>query len=287
MTDVEPPMHDAPSPQQAAHRRRWPWIVLVVVVAVVGTFAGAVVWSFRAENRPIPSFASLAQTPDPTLSGTVAYFDAQGRCVRIVAAAGQPSKSVYCLPAEGPQQWVTVGKPAGPQLVWRPDGRLEITMFRMKPDPNAKTARPLTAGWQRIVDVRTGAVEDVPAAQVPSTPVGWPDTTTSPSGQKVAYTFNAMNGSATVTLTDTSGTRTLLSVQGPGKYGYQFGPVFFAPNWKWIAATDTANGRILVITPADPSVTRVLVESPGFGAGGGTAGPTFAVSSTNYLTSAK
>jgi hypothetical protein len=94
-----------------------------------------------------------------------------------------------------------------------------------------------------------------------------------------------MTGRVKVTLTDANGTRTLLSAHGPGEYGYQFGPVFWAPNWEWIAAAD--DGRILVITPNDPAVTRVLVTGSGGGAGGGTAGPTFAVTSANLLASGK
>ena len=57
-----------------------------------------------------------------------------------------------------------LGKEQGPQLVWRDDGRLEITMFRMT-DPPGPSFEP---GWQKVVDVRTGEVEDVPAADVPS-----------------------------------------------------------------------------------------------------------------------
>ena len=238
----------------------------------------------RPRGSAVPTFASLADHADRSLGGTVAYYDQRTGCIRIVAAAGRPSKKVWCLPAEGPSTWVEEGKPVGPQLVWRPDGRLEVTMFRMKPEPGSdkKSAPPLTPGWQKIVDVRTGAVEDVPAAKVPSTPNSTTEATVSARGERVSFTADAQTGKVKVTLTDASGARMLLSVHGPGEYGYDFGPVFWAPNWKWIAAAD--DGRILVITPTNPPVTRVLVTGSGGGAGGGTAGPEFAVTDANILT---
>jgi hypothetical protein len=280
-------LHAAPPPQRGSRRRRWIWVALGAVVGLVAVFAvvvglGIVIFHAR-EGRPVPTFASLAEHPDSSLEGTVAYYASQTGCVRIVAAAGQPSKDVWCLPAEGPSTWVKQGKPVGPQLVWLPDGRLQVTMFRMKPKPGSeKSAPPLQPGWQKIVDVGSGAVEDVPAAEVPSTPNLTTQPTVSPRGERIGTTINGMTGQVKVTLTNATGTRTLLAAHGPGEYGYQFDPAFWAPNWKWIAGSD--DGRILIINPTDPAVTRVLVTGTGGGAGGGTAGPTFAVTTANVLT---
>ena len=157
-------------------------------------------------------------------------------------------------------------------------------MFRMHPGPGAKSPA-LSAGWQKVIDVRSGKVEDVPAAQVPSTPLPATGPTVAPDGRTVSYSFDASSGRAKVTLRDNTGSRTLLSVHGPGEYTYEFGPVFWAPNWQWIVATDRQ--RILVITPDTPSTTRVLVAGSGGGLGGPPAGPAFAVTSADLLTSAK
>ena len=266
-------------------RRRWIRITLGVIGGAIALFMIVSILAiaiFHArEGRPIPTFVSLAEHPDGSLQGTVAYYDSQSRCVRLVAAAGRPSKTLYCLPAESTSTWQELGKPAGPQLVWLPDGRLEVTMFRMTPGPGQKTPLVLKPGWQKIIDPHTGTVENVPAAKAPSTPNTTSEPTVSPGGQKVSYTLDGSSGKVEVILSDRSGTRTLLSAHGPGEYGYQFGPVFWAPNWKWIAAAD--DGRVLVITPTDPPVTRVLVTGSGGGAGGGTAGPSFAVTSENLL----
>lgn len=281
------PERTVPAPRRH-RRRRGLAIALVVVVGgvvafLVAAWIGILVFHAR-EDRPLPEFPALATEPDPALHGTVATYAPDTGCVRLVAAAGRPTRDVYCLPEEGPDVWVEEGKPVGPQLVWLPDGRLEVTMFRMAPGPGTKTAPPLTAGWQRIVDPRTGAVEEVPADRVPSRPDEWPGATTDPSGRTVEVDFDPTTGTAEVALESDGRSRTLLSVHGPGEYTYSFGPAFWAPDGQWIAAADT--GRILVITPGRPARTRVLVTGVGEGAGGGTAGPWFAVTADDVLTAA-
>jgi hypothetical protein len=259
------------------------WIALVVAGSLVVAFvlAGMLSMSiFHArERRPIPPFASLADQPDASLQGTVAYTWGADRCVRVVAAAGQPSRDVYCLGTWQPDpNAVTVGKETNaPQLVWRADGRLEITMFRMSVAPETRGKPPVyTAGWQKVVDVRSGVVEDVPAAQLPPGPDVATRPTVDPSGRRLDWTVNGLKGQAKVTLTDELGSRTLLSAQGPGEYGYSIYSVFWAPNWQWIAADD---GRVLVITLGEPPVTRVLVD----GGGGWADFPTFAVTAQNLV----
>ena len=286
---MESPVLDTPTPAErpSRRRRRWPWITIGVIVGLLAAFSIVVAVGIRIahwqESRPIPTFDSLAEHPDASLSGTVAYYDSQSGCIQLVSATGQPSKQLWCLPKEEPSTWVKDGKPAGPQLVWRDDGRLEVTMFRWASPAGEKTAPELRPGWQKIIDARSGAVEDVPAADVPASPNTTTEPTTSPRGERVTSTSDPSTGEVQVDLTDASGTtRTLLSAHGPGEYTYQFGPVFWAPDYEWIAAAD--DGRILVITPDEPSMTRVLRTGTGGGAGGGTAGPAFAVTSEDILT---
>jgi hypothetical protein len=285
-----PQLENEPPIERPPRRRHRVRVAVAVVVSAVALFwvvvgLGMVIYHWQ-ESRPIPSFASLADHPDPSLSGTVAYYDSQSGCIRIVAAAGQPSQQVWCLPKEGPSTWAEVGKPAGPQLVWRTGGRLEITMFRWTATADNKTAPTLRPGWQKVIDLRTGAVDNTPTAEVPSSPNLTTEPTTSPSGDRITWTTDPPTGKAKVFVTDASGSkRTLLAVHGPGEYTYQFGPVFWAPNYQWIAAAD--DGRILVITPTAPAVTRVLRTGTGGGAGGGTAGPPFAITTENILTPSK
>lgn len=261
--------------------RSWTWTLLIVGVALVAAVGAVLVFAQLDEGRPVPDFPALADKPDRSLKGTVAYYS-PGGCVRIVAAAGAPSKDVYCLPKEDMTKTPQVGKEVGPQLVWLPDGRLEVTMFRMdfSAAKDKKSAPPLVGAWQKIVNVRTGEVVDVPAEDVPAKMNLTSRRTVDPQGRKLTTTSHSGSGKVKVVLTDDSGSRTLMSAHGPGKYMYGLQPAFWAPNWQWVAADD---GRILVITTGENPTTRVLVEERG-GRSGGAEGATFAVSGEDYLT---
>jgi hypothetical protein len=271
ISDVRPP---------ARKKRR---IGVIVGAAIAVAAAGVLVVGLAVAGgvtRQVPQFPSLAEHPDSSLQGTVAYYNEQTpQCVKVVAAAGRPVKT-FCLqwPASTPAKNAKEGKPVGPQLAWRPDGRLQVTMFRMTPPAKPGAVPALHRGWQKIINVRTGKVEDVPAAEVPSQPNRSTQRMVSPSGQRISWT--SRDGGIEVMLTDRNGTRTLLSAQGPGEYTYGLNSAFWAPNWQWIAAED---GRILIITTGHPPVTRVLstesrpVSTLGFA-------PALAVTAENILT---
>lgn len=233
-------------------RRRWGRVAALVVgvplLAVVALVVAFVV-GHVLNARPVPSFPSLQAASDPSLHGTVAYTDQSSRCVRVITASGRTGREVLCL---GEPLKTAAGKEAGPQLRWRADGRLEVTMFEM-------TGRPAYRGlWQKLVDVRTGKVVDVPASEVPAVPDTSGRATVTPGGDTVAYTSDASNGKVRITLTPKAGPpRTLLSAQGPGEYTYGLDAVFWSPTWDWVAAFD---GRILVVTTGPNPTTRVLVE---------------------------
>jgi hypothetical protein len=219
------------------------WIVGGVALAGVVAVAALVVSELREYATPPPEFASLVDQPDRSLRGTVAYYDLDAGCVRVVAAAGTPSKDVLCFAG--------VEDETGPQLAWRADGRLEVTVFRWPAE------QPLGAGWQKLVDVRTGKVDEVPAAQVPTTPTKTPVPAVGPGGARVTATAKA--GRITVELTDANGTRALLAAKGSPEYQVAGDPVW-SPAGGWIVLHD---GRLLLITVADPPVTRILAARPG------------------------
>lgn len=249
-------------------------VVSALVLGVVDLFVTGLV-----TGGGIPRFASLADKPDPSLQGTVAYVDGATDCVRIVAAAGSPSRQVLCLPPLDPKEAKVLGKPVGPQLVWLGGGRLQVTMFRMT-DPPGPNYRP---GWQKVVDVRTGAVTDIPAAEVPSTPNLTTRPVVSPSGDRISFTSDSQSGHVEITLTGAAGrTRTLLHVNGPGGYTYGLTSAFWSPTFDYVLADD---GRILVVTTGRTPRTRVLVESNASTLGGGPRHSGFAVTAENLLPS--
>lgn len=254
--------------------RTWIWGGLAGLVALIALVWLLLIVGMHGVSRPIPSFPSLVANPDSSLQGTVAYTDMQSRCVRTVAAAGGPSRDVLCLgpSKQNPETAAVVGKEMiFPQLVWRSDGNLEVTMMLMRP---IKGKPPLySAEWQKVVDVTTGSVKDIAAAELPPEPYIPARPSTNPAGQKLTWSSDG-DGRVRVALTDTNGTRTLMSARGPGEYAYDLHTVFWAPNWQWIAADD---GRILVITPGSHPLTRVLVD----GGGGSSDYPIFAVTGTD------
>lgn len=273
------PVSDVLAP---ARRKRRMGVIMgvAIVVAAVAALALGLVLFGGGVARQVPRFPSLAEHPDSSLQGTVAYFNEENpQCVKVVAAAGRPVKT-FCLqwPASTPAENAKEGKPVGPQLAWLPGGRLQVTMFRMTAPAKPGAVPAFHRGWQKIIDVRTGKVEDVPAADVPAQPNRSSQRMVSPSGQRISWTSN--DGRIKVTLTDRNGTRTLLSAQGPGEYTYGLSSASWAPNWQWIAAED---GRVLIITTGDPAVTRVLSTESRPGSTLGFA-PALAVTAENVLT---
>lgn len=238
------------------------------LIAVVAAGAAAVVLlvalglGIVQSSRSMPEFPSLLDQPDPSVHGTVAYHDPASDCIRIVAAGGGPSREVFCIPPLDVADAEAKGKPLGPQLVWLDDGLLEVTMFRMT-DPPGPGFRP---GWQKIVDVRTGAVVDLPDADAPAAANLATRPTVSPTGRELTYTSDAQSGRVTITLTEPDGgRRVLLDTTGPGNYTYGLDSVFWSPDFEWIAADD---GRILVITAGDTPLVRELVNIRGVAFGG-------------------
>lgn len=82
----------------------------------------------------------------------------------------RPARQDRGLPKPDVLKAVKQGKEIGPQLVRLPDGRLQVTVFRMTPPGKLEAVPGLHPGWQKITDVPTGNVEAVPAADVPSQP---------------------------------------------------------------------------------------------------------------------
>lgn len=228
-----------PLTQGSARRRARPYVLVAVALALaaVGFF---VVRGLSAYSTPNPEFPSLVDVPDPSLQGTVAY--SEGSCVRVVAAAGGPSRDVLCFEGDEGE---------GPQLVFLPDGRLEITMFEWPAEQSVRGA------WQKIVDLDTGSVEETPAAEVPDLPIPAADSPVGPNGERIVAT--ARGGQLTIVLEGPSGARTLLSAEGNPDYRLVSPPVW-SPDGRWILAHEADEGRLLLVTVADPPQTRVLVE---------------------------
>jgi hypothetical protein len=201
---------------------------VIVAVLALGVFA---VWAFVQANQN-PSFPSLADSPDSSLHGTVAFGNYD--CIRVVSMSGQPVRDVACEGLGGE------GQPYVDEVVWLPDGRLQATGYGV---------------WRSIYDLRTGDVEEVPASEVPDQGTQPEPVTESPDGRRVASSSDG--GHVEVTLTGPDGTRTLMEADGGSQYA--IGPPVWSADFESVLVHDSAD-RILLITTGDQPTTRVLVD---------------------------
>lgn len=218
--------------------------ILLGAIAVLALIGGVILarglWS---SQRPVPEFPSLAVSPDPSLSGTVAFLKPF------------PDECVYSVPATGGQPQQVVCIPGGPgELSALPGGRLQSTRY-----PAAESSDP-AASW--IIDLQTGQVTDIAPAEIPPQPSESEAAAkaTGPNGEIVTCT--SKDGRVELTMTTGKQSRTLLSVDAPDTY------CIATPSWnadgRWFVAHDDAD-RLLLTTTTDPSQTRVLVDG-GWGA---------------------
>lgn len=257
METVSPARHGLPPPPDspAVPKRRTGWIILGAFVVALLVGVGLVAKSLYDYGKPPPDFPSLVDQPDPDLTGTVAWVDISRQCVRVMDIGGGPSRDVYCF---GPGKtydldWTT--------LVWLPDGRLEITTHSWPPDEDIRVDS------QRIVDVATGDVDEVPSADLPEPRT--PDLDTGPTERSDGAMLSVENDGAhaSLVLTDEDGSRTLLEASGNTEYGFQ-DPVW-GPDGSWALVDD---GRLLLVTVDDTPTTRILLENGAHGFSAGARG---------------
>jgi hypothetical protein len=210
--------------------------VVAAVVLVGGLFLGRGLWE---SMRPVPDFESLADDPDPSLVGTVAFLSADAdECVSVIAASGGAAKQVGCVD----------GFEFGGALSWLPDGRVQFTRYSR---PNAEGQDEAVSA---IIDVQTGSVEQVPAADVPPEPAEQ-EVVPGPNGETIAT--SSSGGRLTLDLVTSEGTRRLLSVGAPSTY--TVGQPAWSADGSYFVAKDDLD-RLLLVTTRHPSTTRVLVN---------------------------
>ena len=205
-------------------------VVASVVAIALGVGVGAVVVvvsvvdTFQRRGLPPPEYPSLIATPDESLQGTVAYLSeakspTAGRqaCARVAAASGAQSKDVLCWP---------ISEPALATVVWQPDGRLLVTSFDA---PVGKGI--LVPEWAKLVDVATGAIEDVPDSELGDDARPSAGPSTNPEGQRLVRT--GKDGNVNISLVGPSGSRTVFSVEDANPdWGIQTGPTW-SPDFEW------------------------------------------------------
>lgn len=253
----QPPIQRPPPPipPRRSHGRVVLAVVAVLAALLLAIVVVVVVSLLRAGRAP--SFPSLSAQPDRSLQGTVAYVSHEGQpCLWVTLASGAASSQLQCFDRDE-EGWPS-------ELTWLDDGRLRATALEETP---ARKVR-----WQRIYDVRTGAVVEVPPSEVVDTPPpGAPSklsqklgldtsdsTAVNPAGERITVTSS--DGHVEVVLSGPSPERTLLSVDSAGGYSIN-GPVW-SPDQRWVLLHDSA-GRLLLTAVDEPSTTWVLAPHSG------------------------
>ncbi|MDH4112329.1 MAG: hypothetical protein OEV60_06530 [Actinomycetota bacterium] len=235
---------------QSGRMRPGVWVAGAAVLVVFVVLAGLGYQAYRDWARGAPGYPSLADSPDADLVGTIAYYDAATQCVRLMDASAGRSADVYCL--DGTPEGT--GRINGPQLAWRPDGRLEVTAFDW---PQGEEP---TSAWQVLVDATTGDVEEVPDGDLPEAPPVPPAAAIGPDGQQATLTLR--DNRLVIELIANGESRTLLTSE---KYSTDFGltpsnELLWSPDGQYLVFSD---GRLLLTTTEESSTTRIVVESPG------------------------
>jgi dipeptidyl aminopeptidase/acylaminoacyl peptidase len=218
--------------------RRTALALVVAGVVVVGTIVGIVV----AGHVPLPAMPSLADAPDPSVPGTIAFArgDWEAACLATVPAGGGDVTSLRCS-SRMPEA-----------LAWTIDGDLAVTMWD---EPS-----PFDEGPQlTIVDPATGEDVDRPLVREP---VDWASDrrVRDEDGARLVVVPNG-DGEISLRVRLADGTTTdLAHLTGPRDYGIV--SVQWSPDGAWVLAMDT-RGRLFLVGADGTPGPRLLVDAGG------------------------
>jgi hypothetical protein len=211
---------------------------IVSIVAAVSVLAVVTVIIFVFGVIPLPEFSSLADQPDPSIPGTVAYveFD-ETPCLVTVPASGGDSAEVWCG-----RQYVEFPS-------WTADGLLVVLDYTAQPS-------------YLLIDPATGTeVDRVPQANQPGEPEPLPYPADvrreRPDGATVHTT--GLRGGETSVIVRLNGTdQTILAVERAPS-DYSFIDAQWSPDGAWVLVSDTA-GRLLIVGADGNPGARVLID---------------------------
>jgi hypothetical protein len=200
--------------------------VVVILAVLVAVLVFGVI--------PLPDYPSLADHPDTSIQGTVAFItDENPPCLGVVPAGGGPTTELRCGVVE-------VGT-----LGWTSEG-LIITI-----DFSSMTSRYL------LIDPASGEVVDAIAADVDEPkPLAWESQSTRADGA-VLITDGGRGTTAVKVHVPNEEPTTILSADGP--QDYSFDVATWSPDGRWVLVVDS-EGRILVVGESGTPAARLLAE---------------------------
>jgi hypothetical protein len=204
-------------------------LVLVIVTAIIVVF-GVI---------PLPEFTALADQPDPTIPGTVAYLDfGDDPCLFTLPASGGQPTEVWC------------GRDYVEFPVWTADGLLVLTDWTT--EPAYLLIDPATGMEVDRIPVEERGAESEP----PARPL---DERRERADGAIVHTGGRRGDAAEVLVRPAGGPdQTILSV-ADAPADYDFYDAQWSPDGGWVLVADNA-GRLLVVGADGDPGARVLVE---------------------------
>ncbi len=211
-------------------------VVAVVASAVIVVVVAALVALYGVRNPP--DFPSLAEQPDPSIPGTIAWTspsaaDERGPCVHAATPATGEVSEVACLSAE--LHWLH-------RIVWTSEGEI-VAIGRRVPDEQQTAV---------VVDL-DGQV--VTVGTVPPT-AALDDQRTREDGARVRTGAPGPDVS-TVEVSEADG-RVWTAVRVEAR-AYRFRHVKWSPDGEWLLITDS-EGRLLVAPADEDAEVRLLTD---------------------------
>lgn len=211
---------------------------IVSIVAAVSVLAVVTAIIFLFGVIPLPEFPSLADQPDPSIPGTVAYveFDDTPCLVTLPASGGDPDE-VWCG-----RQYVEFPS-------WTADGLLVVLDYTQQPS-------------YLLIDPTTGTeVDRIPQTSQPGEPVPLPYPADGrqerPDGARVRA--DGLRGGETSVVVRIDGTdQTILTVERAPS-DYSFIEAQWSPDGAWVLVSDS-EGRLLIVGADGTPGARVLVD---------------------------
>ena len=216
---------------------------IVSIVAAVSVLVAVTAIIFVFGVIPLPDFPSLAEQPDSSIPGTVAYLAFENEF------GNEPC--LVTVPASGGRvvEWVWCGRQYVEFPSWTADGLLVVVDYTAQPS-------------YLLIDPATGtAVDRIPQDNQPGEPVPLPYSSTvrqeRPDGARVR-TDGGRGGDASVVVRINGEDQTILSVENAPS-DYSFIDVQWSPDGAWVLVSDTA-GRLLIVGADGNPGARVLVD---------------------------
>ena len=213
-----------------------------LAAAGVALAVAAAIWAFGI--APLPDYRSLADDPDPSIPGRIAFVRLGERtCLHVVPARGGPATRFLCSDEEswGRGQVAWFGGP----IRWTRDGRIVVQAFG-------------PAGSEAIVvDPETGRVLERISVQEPIAERPLPGTDDVRSdGAKLIVRPAGEDAALGIAPVDAS-PREVARVSGPPTYA--FWEARWSPDGEWILVRDS-NEDLLVARAREGAELRLLAD---------------------------